>query len=81
MQCILHIGTEKTGTTLIQNWLYANQEALSEQGVFLSEQLGKTNNRLISAYFQPELDDWAKRNHIQNQAQKDAFFEGFETRF
>ena len=35
MKCILHIGTEKTGTTLLQNWLYDNKEKLSQVGIYL----------------------------------------------
>ena len=31
---ILHIGTEKTGTTSIQEFLYENNEALKDRGVF-----------------------------------------------
>jgi hypothetical protein len=77
MKCVLHIGTEKTGTTLLQDWLYLNQAALSESGIYLSNKLGKTNNRLIPAYFCSHLDDWARRNRIATQEDKHAFFEGF----
>ena len=77
MKCILHIGTEKTATTTLQNWLYDNQAALSKSGVYLSDNLGKTNNILIPAYFQGHLDDWAMRNGIKDEAEKTLFFEGF----
>ena len=30
---ILHIGTHKTGSTAIQNWLYWNRDTLAAQGV------------------------------------------------
>ena len=46
MKCILHIGTEKTGTTILQDWLYDNKVELSKVGVYLSDNLGKTNNIL-----------------------------------
>lgn len=81
MKCILHIGTEKTGTTLLQQWLYDNQHELGKQRVFLSDMLGKASNRLISAYYEQDLDGWARRNGITNQAQKDEFFKDFEARF
>ncbi len=81
MKLVLHIGTEKTGTTLLQNWLYANQQALSDQGVFLSDQLGKPNNRKIVAYFMRHLDDFARQRKITNLAQKEIYFEGFEAKF
>jgi ubiquinone/menaquinone biosynthesis C-methylase UbiE len=78
MKLVLHIGTEKTGTTLLQDWLYANKAALSEQGVFLSAVMGQTNNRKIVSYFQTSLDDFTRRNKIHSQAEKAAYFEGFE---
>lgn len=77
MKCILHIGTEKTGTTLLQDWLYLNQEQLGKQGVYLSDSLGRTNNRLFPAYFQGHLDDWAMANRIKTVGDKEEFFNGF----
>jgi hypothetical protein len=38
-QCILHIGTEKTGTTSLQNFLGANRAALLRAGVFVPASL------------------------------------------
>ena len=77
MQCILHIGTEKTGTTLLQGWLYQNQAALSQQGFYLSECLEKPNNRLLAACFSQQIDGWAKRNGISSQEDRERFFGGF----
>ncbi len=77
MKCILHIGTAKTGTTLLQNWLYGNRAGLGLQGVCLSDMLGKTNNRLFPAFFRKELDDWARRERIATPEGKAAFFRGF----
>ena len=77
MKCILHIGTEKTATTTLQHWLYDNQAELSKVGVYLSDNLGKTNNRLVPVYFQGHLDDWARRNGIKSDAEKTLFFKGF----
>jgi hypothetical protein len=81
MKLVLHIGTEKTGTTLLQNWLYANQQGLSDQGVFLSDQLGRTNNRKLVSYFQNHLDDYTRREGISSQAEKAAYFDGFGAQF
>ena len=77
MKCILHIGTEKTATTTLQDWLYDNQVELSKVGVYLSDNLGKTNNRLVPAYFQGHLDDWAISQGISSDAEKTQYFEGF----
>ena len=78
MRCILHIGTEKTATTLLQDWLYANRAALSQRGVYLSDMLEKSNNRLFPAYFNSELDDWAKHAGIRSHEEKARHFQGFE---
>lgn len=78
MKCILHIGTEKTGTTLIQNWLYENEQALSLQGVGLSKVASFPNNRKLVAYFQNDFDDYMHENMVFNSQQREAFFEGFE---
>jgi len=80
MKCILHIGTEKTGTTLLQAWLYENRSVLGAHGIYLTDTLGKPNNRLLPAYIAPRLDDWTRRNRITTLEEKDRFFAGFEER-
>ena len=77
MKCILHIGTEKTGTTLLQNWLYDNKEKLSQVGIYLSDSIGTNNNRLIPAYFGETLDDLLTDNGIANNKEKKKYFSGF----
>ena len=66
MKCILHIGTEKTGTTLLQEWLYHNITSLSKCGIYLSEIIGKPNNQLVPAYFSNRLYSWAKSKGISS---------------
>lgn len=61
MKCILHIGTEKTGTTSVQNFLTENRNALSARGIALSHSLWEGNNRALPLYFQDDLDDMSKR--------------------
>ena len=78
MKCLLHIGTEKTGTSIVQDWLYDNKKALSNTGVYLSKNLGKPKNRLFSAYFEDGWDDdWAKSNGVRNKTEKKRYFTGF----
>ena len=77
MKCFLHIGTEKTGTTVLQDWLYDNRERLSETGIYLSGNIGVPNNNLIPAYFQSHLDDWAMSQGIANEEEKNKYFTGF----
>lgn len=81
MDCVLHIGTEKTGTTLLQDWLYQNKSALGEQRIFLSEVLSVNNNRRLVSFFQRDLDDWTTRNQIFDQIGKDQHFKTFLSDF
>ena len=60
-RCILHIGTEKTGTTSLQRSLALNREALMAQGVFVPASLappdpeGAINHSDLAAL---ALADW-----------------------
>lgn len=45
----LHIGTEKTGTTTIQEALFVNRELLSREGFHFLQSLGNKNNRGLVA--------------------------------
>ncbi|MBI1262330.1 MAG: hypothetical protein GC184_11455 [Rhizobiales bacterium] len=77
MKCVLHIGTEKTGTTLLQQWLYENRDELGRQKIYLSGILGVPVNRLFAGYFQHQLDEWAERNKILSFEDKAKYFDGF----
>ncbi|NDW01342.1 hypothetical protein [Salipiger sp. PrR002] len=78
MKCTLHIGTEKTGSTTLQGWLYQNRENLRKQGVALSDVMGRENNRKLAAYFQGYMDDFHIINGIETKADNEEFFRGFE---
>lgn len=52
---ILHIGTEKTGTTSIQEFLGINRAALAEQGLHVPEFLGARTHRW-AAYMAENVD-------------------------
>jgi len=54
LKLILHIGTEKTGTTTLQHWLWRNRELLKNQGIWYPKSLGLPNNRNISIYARDE---------------------------
>lgn len=77
MKCILHIGTEKTGTTAIQEWMHVNRSIFLRQGVFISEFLGVPDHRIFSAFFQNEFDDWTRRNNLRTSEDKAFFFRDF----
>jgi hypothetical protein len=77
MNLLLHIGTEKTGTTVLQRWLYKNRDDLSSRGVYLSETLDIPNNRKIVNFFQGHFDDYSRKHDIVSQEDKSKFFKGF----
>lgn len=83
MRVVLHIGTEKTATTTLQNFVYANRDALRRHGVALSDCLDKTNNRKLAAYCMPagNFDDYFKDRRIATIQQKQAYFDGFREQF
>lgn len=81
MRCILHIGTEKTATSLIQEWLYNNFDNLSAQGVALSRSTWRPNNRKLASYFQSAADEFLKNYDIHNEQDKQEYFAKFEQEF
>lgn len=50
LKAIVHIGTEKTGTTSIQSFLYQNRGKLQEKGFHFLQCAGETNNRALPSY-------------------------------
>lgn len=50
MHIVLHIGTEKTGTTSLQTWAQHNRSALQTHGVWVCESLGTPNNSDLAVY-------------------------------
>jgi len=48
--CFLHIGTAKTGTTSIQNFMATNRSGLQEQGIIYPRAPGKQNHAALAAY-------------------------------
>lgn len=81
MKLALHIGTEKTGTTLLQEWLYHNRENLGAQGYFLSNCIGRPFNRDLVSYFRKAPDDFWNLNNIRSENDKATFFENFLAKF
>jgi hypothetical protein len=58
MKCILHIGTEKTGTKTIQTFLHQNRSALSRSGYLYTTAAGAPNNlKLPLAAYDPGRRD------------------------
>jgi len=66
---ILHIGTEKTGTSSIQAFLNFNRNNLESQGIHYLRCAGDTNNRKIPAAILDETanDDYFKLNMLNTK--------------
>lgn len=62
MKCFLHIGTEKTATTTIQNFFDINRNKILEKGYIYTKAAGKSNNRKlpVTAYSPHRRDDFTK---------------------
>lgn len=62
MDCILHIGTEKTGSTSLQNFLGDNTASLSANGFYVAWEPGEEANRnLVLAFQKFRYQDWNER--------------------
>jgi hypothetical protein len=60
MRVLLHIGTDKTGSTAIQQHLYLNRRWLEEQGVYLPRE-GLGSNNGYAALFETENSEGLAR--------------------
>jgi len=49
-ECIIHIGTAKTGTKTLQEFFYKNKSNLLKEDIFYPETFGKRNHTRLSAY-------------------------------
>ena len=68
MRCILHIGTEKTGSTSLQEFLHLNRATLAGYGYLYTKSAGLKNNRALSvaAYNTDRRDDFTRHHGIHN---------------
>lgn len=71
---ILHIGSEKTGSTSIQNFLYSNKAALQSQGIYVPSFMEKQNSDLvISCLNEGKYDEYLLKHGIYNSFQREAY--------
>ena len=68
MKCFLHIGTEKTGTTALQNFCDSNRDVLLTNGIYYTESAGKTNNigLALSAYNAKRRDEYTIKHGVRS---------------
>lgn len=59
MRCILHIGTEKTGTTTLQRFLHLNRQRLGRRGLLVPTAAGFENQSglAVASYREDRRDD------------------------
>lgn len=71
----LHIGTEKTGTTTLQEVLFQNKESLRKEGIHFLQSAGLRNNRKIPAYCMNDdnYDDFFQNLRIDSLEKKKLF--------
>jgi hypothetical protein len=83
LRAIVHIGTEKTGTTSIQKFLFQNRKKLRTAGFHFLQSAGSTNNRALPAYFVAEerFDDFYRDEGISTLEAKNEFRKQFLQNF
>ncbi|HVU19371.1 MAG TPA: hypothetical protein VHE09_01480 [Rhizomicrobium sp.] len=71
MELYLHIGTEKTGTSSVQNFLAANRARLAHMGILYPETPGAKNHTGLAAAAQDVSDTGPLRKTLGLQNQND----------
>lgn len=80
MRGIIHIGTEKTGTTSFQSFMAKNRDELRRQGIIYPRILGSDTHRMFATYClaMDDLDDSFRFFKIENNQALDLFCENVE---
>ncbi len=83
MRAIVHIGTEKTGTSSIQQFLFQNRKKLRGAGYHFVQSAGKTNNRALPAICISEdrIDDFFRHEGVLTSDDRVAYREKFLAEF
>lgn len=68
MDCVLHIGLEKTGTTTLQAFLNANRARLADHSILFPASPGRRNHRLLAllAYGSEVRDDITTKARVDS---------------
>lgn len=71
MKCYLHIGTEKTATTTLQEFLHLNRDLLSSFRICYAKSMGLTNNwkLALAAYNPHRRDNFTRKNGISTDGE------------
>lgn len=80
MRGIIHIGTEKTGTTSFQSFMVKNRDKLRREGILYPRILGAETHRMFATYClsMDDCDDSFRFFKIQNDQDLKLFYEKVE---
>lgn len=83
MKLIIHIGTEKTGSSSIQESLKVNSKVLIKNGYFFSQCGGERNNLMFPLYCMDESrdDPFFRKNNLNTIEKRREFKINFEQAF
>lgn len=83
MKFIVHIGTEKTGSSSIQQFMHMNKSTLAELGFLYVYNPGRIDYRDISAFCmnQGRVDDYLGRKRVITSSQRAEFDKNFLSDF
>lgn len=85
MKLIVHIGTEKTGTSSIQNALFENKALLLEKGFYFSQCAGSRNNIQFPLscmqYDREDEDYYFTNNGIATNQQRAQYYNELKKKF
>lgn len=79
MNLILHIGTEKTGTTTIQEFLHLNREPLANYGIYFPKSIGLRNHRPLASWCltMKRSDDYLRLNGLVDASLREVWKKKF----
>jgi len=80
---ILHIGTEKTGTTTIQEFLHLNRNLLAKYEVYFPKSIGMRNHRPLATWCLSDNrnDIFLRMNNLTETKQREKWKEEFINKF
>ncbi len=80
---ILHIGTEKTGTTTIQEFLHLNRNLLADKGIYFPKSIGMRNHRQLASWCLSEnkIDQFLRMNQLIETKQREEWRKDLMNKF
>ncbi|MCD4697087.1 MAG: hypothetical protein K8S16_12695, partial [Bacteroidales bacterium] len=80
---ILHIGTEKTGTTTIQEFLHLNRKLLANNGFYFPKSIGMRNHRPLATWCLSDkrIDNFLRMNNLTETTRREKWKEDFINQF